>query len=62
MSCGIMNKTELFQKSSRALSRYAWLIEKFGFLNPESENPRMQALITYVKELREMSKALAELT
>lgn len=57
-----MSKEELFKKSSRALSRYAWFIERFGFLNPESKNPGMQRLISHVRELREMSKALAEMS
>jgi hypothetical protein len=53
--------SELFRKSSRAISDFAWFIEKFGFLNPKSKNLRMHKLIARVKELKEMSKALAKL-
>jgi len=56
-----MDKNKLFQKSSKALRDFAWFIEKFGFLNPKSKNPRVHKLIARVRELKEMSKALAEL-
>jgi len=56
-----MNKTELFQKSSRALNAYARFLERFGVLNVKSENPRVLRLRGFVKELREMGQQLNDL-
>jgi hypothetical protein len=53
--------TELFRKSSQALGKFATQIVRLGFLNSESESPRVQALLRMVKELKEMSKQLKEL-
>jgi len=56
-----MTKKELFQKSSQALNAYARFLTRFGVLNVKSENPRVQRLRDFVKELREMGQQLSEL-